>query len=556
MKNAYQQIKNFVRTHQNSAVLISRTDSFLGEYYPPEAKRLSAVSGFTGSAGLAFIDSVQDVLFVDSRYTVQAKKQSSFQVFEVPTQTTPLLWITENFKGKTVYFNPQTHSVSWVQKSAERLQKAKISLKPLSLKQLTQFFAKQTFRQKNIFDYSVQFCGESSENKLARLGKHIRQNKWDAYLVSTPENVSWLLNKRARTVLEYPVLFERGFVDKQGVYRPLNKQTVSLLKGKKVALFEPATPYFLYQALKKIAVLENAPDIVNYWKAVKNKTEIQNIRLACLYESAVICRFLAWVEENKQSADECACDEKLIALRKENPLYFGDSFETIAAVGAHAALAHYRADKASTVTLMSAPLLLVDTGGHYLNGTTDMTRTIAVQKPTKLMKKRYTQVLQGHIDLATTLLPKGAKASVLDEKAHAYLRADSVDFLHATGHGIGLMLAVHEMPPTVSPYDTLGLQAGMIFSNEPAFYSETDGFGIRLENMLLAVNGANGLSFENLIFAPFDYRLIDFNALTKQQLLWLKNYHQTIYETVFPMLSLKEQEILLPFITAFQKDEK
>lgn len=553
MKNSYKIIKKFVQNHSETAVLISRTDSFTGEYYPPEVCRLADVSGFTGSAGLAFISAAADVLFVDSRYTIQAQKQSAFQVFEIPAQTRPALWINENFKGKIVYFNPQTHSVSWVKQYQKQLQKANIRLKPLLFKDVISFFGKNTFRQQNIFDYSLQFCGESSKNKLARLGKHIAEQRWDAYLVALPENVSWLLNKRSKTVLEYPVIFERGFVDKNGNYFHLNTQTIKHFKGKTVALEENSVPFSLYQTLKKTVVLKNAPDIISYWKAVKNPIEIKNIRLACLYESAVICRFLAWVEKNKQSADELMCDTKLISLRKENPLYFGDSFETIVATGEHAARAHYRADKKSNAPLISAPLLLVDTGGHYLNGTTDMTRTIAIQKPTDLMKKRYTQVLQGHIELARTILPRTEKASALDEKAHASLRADNVDFFHATGHGIGLMLAVHEMPPIISRYDTFGIQAGMIFSNEPAFYSESDAFGIRLENMLLALETTDktALYFENLIFAPFDYRLIDFHLLTHSQQEWLQNYHQIIYDTVFPMLNPAEQKILLPFLTAF-----
>ena len=291
---------------------------------------------------------------------------------------------------------------------------------------------------------------------------------------------------------------------------------------------------------------------MNFWKACKNQVEIQNIRQACLYESAVICRFLAWVETNKSSADEMLCDDKLIALRQENPLYIGDSFETIAAVGGHATLAHYRANKDSNVSLTSAPLLLVDTGGHYLNGTTDMTRTIAISEPTPLMKKRYTQVLQGHIDLALCTLKDTEKAGILDVKAHAYLREDNVDYYHSTGHGIGLMLAVHEMPPIIHEKDVLGVKAGMIFSNEPAFYSEEESFGIRLENMLLATQkNENELAFENLLFIPFDYRLICFEQLTVEQTLWLKNYHQYIYNHIFPMLSQTEKSVLTPFIKAF-----
>lgn len=550
--SVYQHIKNFVQQGIIDGVLISRTDIFLGEYYPPYVKRLDSVSGFTGSAGLALITADKDILFVDSRYTIQAKNQSDFLVYEVPSETTPSAWLCDNMPNKTIGFNPQTHSLDWVNRMAERLQEKNIRLSPLPMTTMTDFFGSDEFQQTDIFDYDIAFCGETSESKLNRLSEHISRNHWDAYIITQPENVSWLLNKRAKTVTEYPVIFQKAFVDTNGQLTYLNNDTFPQLKGKKVAFDSATTSFDLAQTLKQTATVENAPDIVNFWKACKNQTEIQNIKQACLYESAVICRFLAWIEKNKSTADEITCDEKLIALRQENPLYIGDSFETIAAVGGHAALAHYRANNESNVPLTSAPLLLVDTGGHYLNGTTDMTRTIAVGEPSPLMKKRYTQVLQGHIDLALCTLKNTDKAGILDTKAHAYLRKDNVDYYHSTGHGIGLMLAVHEMPPIIHEKDTLGIKAGMVFSNEPAFYSESESFGIRLENMLLAVqNNEQELAFENLLFIPFDYRMIYFEQLTAEQTLWLKNYHQQIYTHIFPMLSQTEKSVLTPFIKAF-----
>ena len=200
------------------------------------------------------------------------------------------------------------------------------------------------------------------------------------------------------------------------------------------------------------------------------------------------------------------------------------------------------------------PLLLVDTGGHYLNGTTDMTRTIFVKEPTSLMKQRYTEVLKGHIALASSSLKKGENTALLDEKAHHFLRASGVDYYHATGHGIGLMLGVHEYPPAVYAKDERGLVAGMVFSNEPAYYSVEEGFGIRLENMLLTIQKDDEtLSFENLLFIPFDYRCVDFDMLTTAEKEWLKAYHQKIKEDILPELTAEEQEILKPFIMAFMK---
>ena len=551
-KQAYQSVKKYINDGYADAVLIARTDSFLGEYYPPDAVKLQKISGFTGSAGLALITKDKDVLFVDSRYTIQAKQQSSFVVYEVPTETNPSQWINQHLSGKTVAYNPQTYSVSWKERFERVLTEQNVQLVPVSSDVFCAWFGDDIFVQTDVFDYDIQFAGETTESKLNRLMTHIQKNKWDAYVVSSPENVSWLLNKRAKTVLEYPVVFERGFVDNTGKYTPLNEQTIHLLNGKRIAIDTSSASVALFERLSEISIVEKVPDIIQVWKACKNSVEIQNIKQACLSESKTICRFLAWIEQNKAEIDEIQCDKKLIALRQEDSLYFADSFETIAAVGGHAALAHYRADEFSNKKLTEAPLLLVDTGGHYLNGTTDMTRTIAVGEATSLMKKRYTQVLQGHIDMALSTLTTGESTAQMDKKAHHWLRQDKADYLHATSHGIGLMLAVHEMPPIVSEYDTLGIRAGMVFSNEPAFYSEADAFGIRLENMLLAVQTQdNGIRFENLLFIPFDYRLIEFNRLTDEQKEWLKIYHQTIYDVIFPMLSETEQHILLPFVQAF-----
>lgn len=553
MDTAYHKIKSWLKTKKADGVLISRNDSFLGEYYPPESGRLAEVTGFTGSAGLAFLSAETDVLFVDSRYTLQARAQSGFQVFEVPTDTTPTQWLAKHFSGKTVWYNPLVHSIAWVRQTADALKKENITLKALETGLIDSFFKARAFLQTDTFEYGTQFAGESASSKLERLKRHIIKQGWDAYLINAPENISWLLNKRAKTVPCYPVVFERGFVDKQGRYFPLTDETIKHLAGKRVALSETQTPAFVYDMIKREAKsIVPAPDALDYWKAQKNDIEIQNIRLACLYESAVICRFLAWVEQNKKTADELACDSKLVELRRQNALYIGDSFDTIAAVGEHAARAHYQADKHSNAKLLSAPLLLVDTGGHYLNGTTDMTRTIAVGTPTDFMKRRYTQVLQGHIDLARSSLRQGESTAVLDMKAHAWLKKDKATFLHATGHGIGLMLAVHEMPPVISPYDRFGLKHNMIVSNEPAFYSAADGFGIRLENMLLAQEAKSGkIVLENLIFAPFDHRLVLFERLTAPQKAWLKQYHQTIFDKIFPLLTKEEQDILIPFIEAF-----
>ena len=552
--SVYDSIKNYLYRKELDGILISRSDSFLGEYYPPYTHRLEKVTGgFSGSAGLALLTKKEDILFVDSRYTIQAKAQTNFKVLEVPTETTPSHWIKTYMPGQRIGFNPETYSVQWYLKMSDILAETKTKLIPMSDMPDDILFGKIITIQSDVFTYDICYAGMSSDEKKQEVASILQDKNVDAMIIVSPENVSWLLNKRAETVPVYPVVYEQGIIDKFDRYQPLTTQTIGQLKGKRVAMDLSQTSVALYEKIKKVASIENMIDPINELKAVKNQVEQRNISEACISESRTICRFLAWIENNKNNIDEMMCDRQLKELRSEDPLYFADSFETIAAVGEHAARAHYRADIHSNLPIKAAPLLLVDTGGHYLNGTTDMTRTIAIGEPTSLMKKRYTQVLQGHIDLADSSIQVGETTAELDRKAHAWLRADGVDYYHGTSHGIGMMLAVHETPPIIHEKDTYGLRAGMVFSNEPAFYSAEEKFGIRLETMLMAIQqDEKTLVFENLLLIPFDYRLVDFSLLTKAQKAWLAAYHSCIEAIILPTLSKEEQETLLPFVRAFQ----
>ncbi len=548
-----EEIRAYLKKAKLDAILITRSDSFLGEYFPPYRNRLAQVTGgFSGSAGMALITESESVLFVDSRYTIQAKSQTDFDVFEVPTQTTPSDWIKAHLKDAVIGINSWTHSVNWLFKLDGLLKLQGNRFQPVPDKVWQEWFGSDSFVQEDIFDYNIEFTGVKTSDKLRLVAEQLKEKKLDAFIVTAPENVSWLLNKRARTVGEYPVVFERGIVFADGTYQIWDNAAPDDLLDLKVGIDLSQTPYALYGQIVNRLTITDERDPIDVLKAVKNETEQDNIRTACLSESKTICRFLAWVEQNRDWVDELACADKLHALRAEDPLYFADSFDVIAAAGPHAAVAHYQADLESNVRVADFPMLLVDTGGHYLNGTTDMTRTICTGAATSLMKKRYTQVLKGHIALAQTTIKPKESTKKLDDLAHSFLRADGVDFLHATGHGIGMMLAVHEYPPVVHAADTFGLLPGMLFSNEPAYYSETEGFGIRLENMLLAVpDGKDKLVLENLFFAPFDYRLIDFEDLSESDKKWLLVYHQRIANDVLPFIPESDRTTLLPFVTAF-----
>lgn len=538
-------VRKFLKTHHLDALVITRTDSFFGEYYPPEKDQLYRTCGFSGSAGLAIITQDTAVLFVDSRYTDQAKIEApDFRVFEIPTETIPSVWMVQHLKGLKIGYNSTQRSVGWV----TYLMGQKLNLVPVSDWQ--KLFPPPVFKDIPIFDYDLSYCGESATDKVEKVADIIKNRGLDAYVFTQPDSVSYLLNKRCLWVPEYPVVFERLIVFSDGRTTGFTDH-LSDLKDMHVGLDMRLTSMDIFQKIKNVAHITDLADPVEAIKAIKNTVEQQNIREACLFESQVICRFLAFVEQNKSALDELSCGKKLREFRSQSPLYRGDSFDTIAAVGEHAAMAHYLPTPKTNVPVTSAPLLLVDTGGNYLNGTTDMTRTICTGNPTDEIKKRYTQVLKGHIALATSVVKDGDLPCDLDIKARSFLRADGVDYGHSTGHGIGMYLAVHESPPTIYEKSDTPLKAGMLFSNEPAYY-KSGAFGIRLENMIMTIPGPdNTLILENLLWIPFDGRLVAFDMLSDSEKEWLRFYHHAILERIFPTLSNEEQSTLRPLIDFF-----
>ena len=546
-----EKIRTYLEQNGLDAVLIPHQDEFLGEYLTADKKRLQALTGFSGSAGLAIVTTDDEVLFVDSRYTVQAKRQTRFKVLEVPTETTPLDWITKQLKGKKVGFNGNIHSASSILNMQSKTKEHKIKWINLSENIVDMFWINRPEApEMKPTEYDEIYAGRSAIDKITSVANEIQMQGFDAMLVADPESVSWLINRRDLQNPQCPIYYDRAIVHATGECEQATEKSLKKLSKKKVVSDFSRLPYSMYEPLSK--VLTDMPDIIAQMKGQKNTIEIQNLKQACLFESAVICKFLAFVEEQKETITELDCVKELKGLRAQNPMYIADSFDVIAASGPHAAQAHYLPTPSTSCFIRKYPLLLVDTGGQYLNGTTDMTRTICIGKPTPLTKKRYTQVLKGHIALASAQITEGDTPAELDKLAHQFLRADGVDYLHATGHGIGMFLSVHENPPVIHEKSTTPLYAGMVFSNEPAVYDEANGFGIRLENMLLSVPSENGkLAFENLLFIPFDARMVDFDMLTAEEKTWLKEYHEKIISNIFPMISANVKAILKPMIDTF-----
>lgn len=518
------------------AFFVPHTDEFLSEYLTPDTERLFALSGFTGSAGIIIITRTQAVLFTDSRYVEQAAQQTDFQVFNIVEQS-PVAWMKQNLKGGKVAFCSATIRASLALSLSDVLGKEGICFMPVRDNWIDLYWLNRPVSKPvHLFHYPKKYAGLTQAEKMNLVLKRMKKMHINALVVSDLESVSWLMNKRSDLSSYLPVVRHRVFLTDDGRLYRLNRRALKRFVGQTVGVDLNSIPFDLYQDIQSVLTVMPIDDPIAGLRAVKTPPEQQAVRQACLFESAVICTFIDAVYRQKEGLTELSAGQLLQKLRRQAADYLGDSFAPIVAVGSHAALAHYQADTRSDVPLNTAPMVLIDTGGQYLRGTTDMTRTLCVSTPTPVMKKRYTQVLKGHIALAQTVLQQGDTPALLDGAARQFLRADGVDYGHATGHGIGMCLSVHDKLPVIYEKSQTVLQEGMIFSNEPAFYDFKNGFGIRLENMLLTRKKGKRIFFENLIFAPFDADLIQTNLLSESERQWLRNYHLQIEQTVFPLL--------------------
>ena len=547
-----ERIRADLKTIGAAALLVPHTDSFLSEYLTSDSERLAALTGFTGSAGLAIITQTQAVLFTDSRYTDQAVQQTDFEVLNI-VEHSPVEWMSSYLKGKTVLYHAGTIRAGLALSLTEVLKKSDIQFQPINENLIDKYWVNRPLKPLvREFSYPIIYAGSQRQEKIRIVLKEMKKLEVDALAISDVESVSWLLNRRSDLSSYLPVVRRRLLLTRDGKVRTLSANALKLLKGQVVGVDLNTLPFDLYRKIKDVTFIQPMEDPIAELRAIKNPVEQNALRQACLFESAVICRFIDALYRHGAQMTERAAGSLLQRLRRENPLYLGDSFAPIVAVGVHAALAHYQADSQSDISLNSAPMVLVDTGGQYLNGTTDMTRTICLKKPTPLMKKRYTQVLKGHIALAQTVLKVGETPALLDANARQFLQADGVDYGHATGHGIGMCLSVHDKMPTVYGKSQVCLKEGMVFSNEPAFYDFKNRFGIRLENMLLTRQKGKQLFFENLIFAPFEPQLVDETLLSETDKEWLRSYHTEIERRIFPLLKPAEQKRLKSLIDFFK----
>lgn len=558
-----------------SGFVIPRADQQQNEYVAPSDERLAWLTGFTGSAGMAAVLTREAAVFVDGRYTLQAAKQVDTNAWQIVSliEPPPEKWLASHLAaGDRLGFDPWLHTSTAAQRLAEACATAGAELVAVDSNPVDAVWTERPavpLGQVSIHD--ISHAGKTEAEKLDHIRDEIGRLNAEALVLSDSHAVAWAFNIRGADVSHTPLPLSYALVPREGRptifidHRKLSNRTRDHLASSA----EIDEPDALAPALAELAqtgaviALDKATaadalsrlitaaggkavsgnDPVALLKAVKNTAEIKGARTAHRRDAVALARFLAWIDREAPSGALTEIDtvEALESFRRATGALKDVSFPTIAGTGPNGAIVHYRVTRKTNRRIAPGDLLLIDSGAQYEDGTTDVTRTIAVGTPTSEMRDRFTRVLRGHIALACAVFPDGASGAQLDTLARQFLWQAGLDFDHGTGHGVGSYLSVHEGPARISKLGTTPLKRGMILSNEPGYY-KTDAYGIRIENLELVVGveidgGERSMNaFETLTLAPIDRRLIDIDALTSDERDWIDDYHARVRREVRPLL--------------------
>jgi Xaa-Pro aminopeptidase len=565
--------------------LVPRTDEHQGEYVPPRAQRLAWLTGFTGSAGLAVVLSDKAALFVDGRYTLQALDETPADVFEHHhvTDSPPAEWLRLHLRpGDRLGYDPWLHTIESVERLQATCGKAGATLVPVAQNLVDRIWDDQPPPPRGpIVPHDLKHAGRPSPDKRHEIGEHLQRDGVDAVVLAAPDSVAWLLNVRGSDVAHTPLplafaLAHRDasvdlFVDAAKLAPGLREHLGAGVRvvppdglgpaldrlgaARRTVQIDPSsTAAWIVQRLTAGgATVARGADPCLLPKATKNDVELAGARSAHEKDGIALTRFFAWLAREGPSGrfTEISAAERLDAFRAEEPLFRDVSFPTISGAGPNGAIVHYRATPRTDRRIESGMLYLVDSGAQYLDGTTDVTRTVAIGAPTAEQRDRFTRVLRGHIALAMARFPKGTTGSQLDALARAPLWDAALDFDHGTGHGVGSYLSVHEGPHRISKVgNSVALRPGMIVSNEPGYY-KTGAYGIRIESLVVVVPLATPpggeltlYGFETLTLAPIDRTLVEPDLLAPAQLAWLDAYHARVREVISPKVDREAAEWL------------
>ncbi|HGS4888007.1 TPA: aminopeptidase P family protein [Vibrio parahaemolyticus] len=575
-------IREWLAQHNIDALLIPHEDEYLGEYVPAHNERLHWLTGFTGSAGAAVITQDKAAIFVDGRYTVQVTKQVPNELFEYRhlIEEPALDWIQDNLTtNASVAIDPRMHSSAWLDMAQAKLA-GKLELNILSSNPIDALWHDRPAPVvSDVRLMPTEAVGQSSESKRKEIAQLVTKAGADSAVITALDSICWLLNVRGLDVSRLPVLLSHAILHADSsveyfldparlpaefsehvgtgvtVHHPEALQSLlEAMSGKKV-LLDPAisNAWFKLVLQNAGASVIAAADPCLMPKAAKNEVEIAGMKACHIRDGVAMSKFLCWLDAEVAAGnlhDEATLADRLEAFRKEDPTLMDLSFDTISAAGGNAAMCHYNHEnQPEPGKLELNTLYLVDSGGQYLDGTTDITRTIAIGQPSAEMIKQFTLALKGHIGVARARFPKGTRGYQIDTLARQHLWAEGYDYDHGTGHGVGHFLSVHEGPASISKKQIdVPLTEGMVLSNEPGYY-RADAFGIRIENLELVVETpTNGdfpvLSFESLTRCPIDKRNINVDMLTRPELAWLNDYHQKVWEQISPLVDGEVKEWL------------
>ena len=554
--------------------VVPRADEHQGEYVARRSQRLAWLTGFSGSAGLAIVLADRAAIFIDGRYTLAVRTQvdtAAFVPHQIP-EDSPEAWIAENLpKGAKLGFDPWLQTVDGHDRFARACQRAGGSFVPLESNPIDAVWRdRPPAPLAPVLPHPVEFAGETSEAKRTRIAEIVAAKGADVALITAPDSIAWLLNVRGGDVprtpfaLGFALLHADGHIDLYMDRRKVPDRTLAWL-GNTVTLAPPeelgsaldtlgkmarrilvetsTAPHWAATRLQQAgAALVREADPVALPKACKNAVELTGIRAAHHRDGAAVSRFLGWLARESKGGKlrEIEASDRLQALRQQTGQLRDLSFDTISGAGANGAIVHYHASEATERVLQPGSLYLVDSGGQYRDGTTDITRTVAIGTPSPEMRDRFTRVLKGHIALAMARFPAGTTGSQLDALARYHLWQAGLDYDHGTGHGVGAYLSVHEGPHRISKMaNNVALLPGMIVSNEPGYY-KANAYGIRIENLVAvreaAIDGADRryYEFETLTLAPIDLACIEPGLLTDPERAWLNAYHRRVREAVGP----------------------
>ena len=558
--------------------IIPHDDEYQNEYIPAYAERLMWASGFSGSAGAAIVMLDRAVVFVDGRYTLQVRQQVDDQYFEYEdiTDVSPADWLLKNApENATIGYDPMLHTIAGLKRINAAAEKAGFTLTPVTSNPIDAAWVDQPkIPLTPVKSHALSYAGVSSEDKRQQIAAVLNENDADAVVITAPPSIAWLFNIRGGDVDRTPLPLGRAIVyndaraelflapekvdnqlpdvlgDSVDI-RPESSVIDGLKKlgdaGLTVAIDPALSPVMYANTLSEAgAKTMDLTDPCALPRACKNTTEQDGARSAHVRDGAAVTNFLHWIATHAQGGDidEITAAQKLEAFRREIDGLADISFDSISAAGPNGALCHYKVSTESNLPLSPGSLYLIDSGGQYPDGTTDITRTAPIGEPTQEMRDRFTRVLKGHIALALMKFPKGTTGHQLDAIARKPLWDVGLDYDHGTGHGVGSFLGVHEGPQRIAKAaNDQALQPGMILSNEPGYY-KADEFGIRIENLVIvspyqAVEGGERemMSFETITLAPINLDLVVPTLLTETERHWLNKYHANVRQKLTPLVN-------------------